>query len=216
MKHASCTSCCRLHLARSSNREPRNIVADRPLLQSKGCKLLKPHNAICCTHLDACMRAGTDPDRLFRLLRFAAVHGLLSMRSVSKRLPREGCRTKDCSWTPEATLFSNNKLSSLLRDDHPQSQRHMVIDLLPCNMVPQLYCRNVFGMSATMGSCRCPSKRPRSCVFVCSFCMLAAMCADIHPVHSRICKVGSEMRMSFWPSGASTASICSFVLPWQP
>lgn len=75
---------------------------------------------------------------------------------------------------------------------------------------------NVFGMFATKGPCRCPTKRPRSRAFLCGLRMLAAMCADIHTVDSRICKVGSEMRMSFWPCGASTASTRSFELPWQP
>ena len=59
--------------------------------------------------------AGAEPERLYRLLRFAAVHGIFSV--ASKSCLRQG---------PETTTFRNNALSACLREDHPNSQKHLV------------------------------------------------------------------------------------------
>ena len=61
------------------------------------------------------MRAGADPERLFRLMRFATVHGIFKTFRTSRR--QQG---------PATTLFANNALSACLREDHPNSQKHLV------------------------------------------------------------------------------------------
>ena len=59
--------------------------------------------------------AGADPDRLFRLMRFATVHGIFKTSRGSRR--QQG---------PTTTSFANNALSACLREDHPNSQKHLV------------------------------------------------------------------------------------------
>ena len=59
--------------------------------------------------------AGADPERLFRLMRFATVHGVFRISRASRR--QQG---------PATTLFANNALSACLREDHPNSQKHLV------------------------------------------------------------------------------------------
>lgn len=63
--------------------------------------------------------AGADSERLFRLLRFAIVHGIFK---ISRGSPRQQ--------GPALTLFANNALSACLREDHPNSQKHLVRPLL--------------------------------------------------------------------------------------
>ena len=61
------------------------------------------------------MPAGADPERLFRLMRFATVHGIFKISRASRR-----------TQGPATTLFANNALSACLREDHPNSQKHLV------------------------------------------------------------------------------------------
>ena len=63
--------------------------------------------------------AGADPERLFRLMRFATVHGIFKISRGSSR--QQG---------PATTSFANNALSACLREDHPNSQKHLVRPLL--------------------------------------------------------------------------------------
>ncbi|CAK0735288.1 hypothetical protein CVIRNUC_000556 [Coccomyxa viridis] len=59
---------------------------------------------------------GAEPERLYRLLRFATVHGVFSVASKSRL--QQG---------PETTAFRNNALSACLREDHPNSQKHLIL-----------------------------------------------------------------------------------------
>ncbi|CAL5225407.1 g8219 [Coccomyxa viridis] len=59
---------------------------------------------------------GADPERLFRLMRFATVHGIFKISRASRR--QQG---------PATTLFANNALSACLREDHPNSQKHLIL-----------------------------------------------------------------------------------------
>ena len=66
-------------------------------------------------HLMGIVLAGADPERLYRLLRFATVHGVFKISRGSRR--QRGL---------DATAFANNALSACLREDHPNSQKHLV------------------------------------------------------------------------------------------
>ena len=84
--------------------------------------LLPPITGI--TEAERPCTAGADPERLYRLMRFATVHGLFK---ASRRL-RQG-------YGPETTKFSNNALSACLREDHPNCQKHAVSALtLSCKL----------------------------------------------------------------------------------
>ena len=64
------------------------------------------------------LRTGADPERLYRRMRFATVHGVF-------KTSRAPCRQPG----PATTLFANNALSACLREDHPNSQKHLVSTL---------------------------------------------------------------------------------------
>ena len=66
-------------------------------------------------HFMKIVLAGADPERLYRLLRFATVHGVFNISRGSRR--QRG---------PDTTAFANNALSACLREDHPNSQKHLV------------------------------------------------------------------------------------------
>ena len=66
------------------------------------------------------LTAGADPERLFRLLRFATVHGIFNVARQSGK--RQG---------PDTTAYRNNALSACLREDHPNSQKHLVRAAVP-------------------------------------------------------------------------------------
>lgn len=59
---------------------------------------------------------GAHEERLFRLLRYAAVHGVVDTHPGSRTPPQ----------TAQSVRFRNNRLSAVLREDHPNSQKHMV------------------------------------------------------------------------------------------
>ncbi|CAK0759627.1 hypothetical protein CVIRNUC_002712 [Coccomyxa viridis] len=60
---------------------------------------------------------GANAERLYRLLRFATAHGIFTASCPSDR--QQG---------PETTFFCNNRLSACLREDHPNCQRHVILN----------------------------------------------------------------------------------------
>ena len=63
-------------------------------------------------------RTGTNAERLFRLLRHVSTYGVFANKVTGDL---------DC---PDTTTFRNNRLSATLREDHPESQKHLVRCLL--------------------------------------------------------------------------------------